>query len=127
VKIFSGVNAGGAKKMTITGTNISMVRGDSESLTVRLFDDNGDQVNIVSGDTVYFTVREALGDTVTILQKVITGFLNGEAVIQINPSDTDELFFKTYVYDIQWTRADGQVKTIVPASNFTILAEVTYD
>ena len=113
--------------MTITGTNISMVRGDSESLTVRLFDDNGDQVNIVSGDTVYFTVREALGDTATILQKVITGFLSGEAVIQINPSDTDALFFKTYVYDIQWTRADGQVKTIVPASNFTILAEVTYD
>jgi hypothetical protein len=113
--------------MTITGTNISMVRGDSESLTVRLFDDNGDQVNIVSGDTVYFTVREALGDTVTIIQKVITGFLDGEAIIEINPSDTDSLFFKTYVYDIQWTRADGQVKTIVPASNFTILAEVTYD
>jgi hypothetical protein len=113
--------------MTITGTNISMVRGDSESLTIRLFDDSGDQVNIVSGDTVYFTVREALGDTVTILQKVIIGFLNGEAIIEINPSDTDSLFFKTYVYDIQWTRADGQVKTIVPASNFTILAEVTYD
>jgi hypothetical protein len=113
--------------MTITGTNISMVRGDSESLTVRLFDNDGDQVDIVFGDTVYFTVREALGDTVTILQKVITGFLNGEAIIEINPVDTDSLFFKTYVYDIQWTRADGQVKTIVPASNFTILAEVTYD
>jgi hypothetical protein len=113
--------------MTITGTNISMVRGDSESLTIRLFDNDGDQVNIVFGDTVYFTVREALGDTTTILQKVITGFLDGEAIIEINPADTDDLFFKTYVYDIQWTRADGQVKTIVPASNFTILAEVTYD
>jgi hypothetical protein len=113
--------------MTITGTNISMVRGDTEALTVRLLDEEGAQVDFESGDTVYFTMREALGDTITILQKIITGFTDGETVIQINPSDTDELFFKTYVYDIQWTRADGQVKTIVPASNFTILAEVTYD
>lgn len=113
--------------MTITGTNIAMVRGDSESLTIRLVDDTGTQVSFVSGDTVYFTVREALGDTTTTLQKVITAFVSGEAVVQINPSDTSSLFFKTYVYDIQWTRADGQVKTIVPASDFEILAEVTYD
>jgi hypothetical protein len=31
------------------------------------------------------------------------------------------------VYDIQWTKDNGQVKTVVPASNFTILGEVTYD
>jgi hypothetical protein len=114
--------------MTITGTNISMVRGDSEALTVRLIEEDGvTQVDFEDGDTVYFTVRNALGDTATTIQKVITGFLDGEAVIEILPADTSSLFFKTYVYDIQWTRADGQVKTIVPASDFTILAEVTYD
>lgn len=114
--------------MTVTGTNISMVRGDSEALTIRLIDQDGvTQVDFEFGDTVYFTVREALGDTVTILQKTVVSFTDGEALIQIDPSDTSTLFFKTYVYDIQWTKADGQVKTIVPASDFTILAEVTYD
>jgi hypothetical protein len=117
----------GWHKMTITGTNISMVRGDSEALTIILREENGDQIDFEDGDTVYFTMREALGDTVTILQKVVVGFLDGEAVIEIEPADTSSLFFKTYVYDIQWTRADGQIKTIVPASDFTILAEVTYD
>lgn len=113
--------------MTIVGTNIAMVRGDTESLTVRIFDDAGTQLNFEFGDTVYFTVREIIGDTTTIIQKVITGFTDGEAVVQIDPADTNDLFFKTYVYDIQWTKADGQVKTIVPASDFEILAEVTYD
>lgn len=114
--------------MTITGTNISMVRGDSEALTIILREEDGvTQVDFETGDTVYFTMREALGDTATILQKVVVGFLDGEAVIEIEPADTSTLFFKTYVYDIQWTRADGQIKTIVPASDFTILAEVTYD
>jgi len=114
--------------MTIVGTNISMVRGDTESLTVKISDESGTQIDFVSGDTVYFTVREAIGDTATILQKVITSFnLEGEAIVQIDPDDTDDLFFKTYVYDIQWTKANGQVKTIVPASDFEILAEVTYD
>jgi hypothetical protein len=113
--------------MTITGTNISMVRGDTEALTVRLLDEEAVQVDFESGDTVYFTMREALGDTTTIIQKIITGFTDGEAVVEIEPSDTNDLFFRTYVYDIQWTRADGQVKTIVPASDFEILAEVTYD
>jgi len=113
--------------MTITGTNISMVRGDSESLTVRLFDEDGDQVNFETGDTVYFTVRYELGDSDTTIQKVVTGFINGEAIINLNPDDTSDLYFRTYVYDIQWSKADGQVKTIVPASDFKILAEVTYD
>lgn len=114
--------------MTITGTDISMVRGDSESLTIRLIEEDGTtQFDFESGDTVYFTVREALGSTTTTIQKVVTGFLDGVAVIELVPSDTNNLFFRTYVYDIQWTRADGQIKTIVPASDFTILAEVTYD
>ena len=104
-----------------------MVRGDSESLTIKLVDQDGDQFDFENGDTVYFTVKESLGDSQTTIQKVIIGFIDGEAVIILNPSDTSNLFFRTYVYDIQWTRADGQVKTIVPASDFTILAEVTYD
>lgn len=90
-------------------------------------DQDSEQFDFENGDTVYFTVRDALGDSQTTIQKVITGFLDGKAVIILDPSDTSNLFFKTYVYDIQWTRADGQVKTIVPASDFTILAEVTYD
>jgi hypothetical protein len=113
--------------MTITGTKIAMVRGDSETLTVRLFDEEGAQVNFETGDTVYFTVRYELGDTETAIQKVITGFTDGEAVVELDPGDTSDLYFRTYVYDIQWNNSEGQVKTIVPASDFKILAEVTYD
>lgn len=39
--------------MTITGTKLSMVRGDSESITVT------SSRPFTAGDTVYFTVRES--------------------------------------------------------------------
>lgn len=37
------------------------------------------------------------------------------------------MYMKPYRYDIQLTKANGVVKTIVPASDFTIEEEVTYD
>ena len=35
--------------------------------------------------------------------------------------------FRSYYYDIQLTRADGTVKTIIPPSMFTVKGEITYD
>lgn len=112
--------------MRITGTNINMVRGDSESITVSLQKDNG-VVPFNQGDTVYFTVKQSSSTEEKILQKVITEFDEGNCIIEIAPNDTKDLEFISYVYDIQLTDYNGKVTTIIPCSKFAISEEVTYE
>lgn len=113
--------------MRINGTTISMIRGDSESIIVSCKDSNGNPVPFKEGDTVYFTVKETVNTEVKMLQKVITEFEDGKAIIDIKPEDTKHFRFQNYVYDIQLTRADGTVTTIIPPSKFKVKGEVTYE
>ena len=113
--------------MEIQGTNISMIRGDSEAIKISCRDENGVDIPFVEGDIVYFTVKRSTSTEEKILQKIVTEFTKGVALITIFPKDTRELKTGIYYYDIQLTRADGTVKTIIPPSKFTIKGEVTYE
>lgn len=106
--------------MRVSGTNLSMVRGDTESITVRCA-----QAPFQRGDTVYFTVREDAESEIA-LQLTVTEFPDEEAVIAISHDSTEGMDFGDYVYDIQVTRADGTVTTLVEKSKFTLREEVTY-
>ena len=112
--------------MTVYGTKISMVRGDTESITINMTEDSVPK-SFVTGDIVYFTVKEHARDTAKILQKIITAFTDGAAVIPITHADTKDLEIGNYVYDIQSTFANGTVTTLVSMSQFVLTAEVTYD
>ena len=106
--------------MTINGTAMSMVRGDSESFSVTC------STPFASGDTLYFTVRKAV-DAPIALQMVVTDFdENGKAVFPIDPTDTTGLAYGQYVYDIQVNWASGAVKTLIEKSPFILREEVTY-
>ena len=120
-------NGEGGVTMKIQGTNISMTRGDSEAIKVTVKDTLGNIVPLVTGDTIYFTVRDHMMSTTKIIEKIITEFDDGQALITIDPQDTNDLRFASYVYDIQLTKENGNVKTIITPSNFTITGEVTYD
>lgn len=113
--------------MQIQGTNISMIRGDTESITVSINDTEGNKIPLVDGDTIYLTVKQSITTEEKVLQKVIQEFEDGEAIIEITPDNTKTLQFKNYIYDIQLSRADGTVSTIIPPSSFTIRGEVTYE
>jgi hypothetical protein len=113
--------------MKVNGTDLAMIRGDSESITLSLKDGEA-VISFVPGDTVYFTVKRSATVDEIALQKTITEFNeDGNCIIEIAPDDTKDLEFKGYVYDIQLNRFDGTVTTIVPCSKFAILREVTYD
>ena len=114
--------------MIIEGTNVKMTRGDSEDFTVSCTSKaTGLQLDFIEGDIVYFTVKDSVYTQEKRLQKVITSFVGGKAVISITPSDTKGLDFGQYVYDVQWSRPPQTVKTIVTKSNFIIGPEVTYE
>lgn len=108
--------------MTVTGTNLAMTRGDTESITVSL---KGDVFS--AGDKVEFTVRKQPEHPVKIIHKIVTEFEAGKAIIKLYPEDTQKLPFMQYIYDVQLTRADGAVYTIIKPSKFGILPEVSYD
>ena len=103
-------------------SNIKMIRGDSEVLLISC-----KGYSFVQGDKITFTVRKSRRDTTKHLQKIATEFVDGKAVININPEDTSGMDFGEYIYDVQLDRMDGVVKTIVKPAAFTVELEVTYD
>lgn len=113
--------------MKVNGTNVSMIRGDSETITVSCMNEDGSDLLFVEGDTIYFTIKENTKTAEKLVQKVITEFNDGKAIIEIIPSDTKPLKYQTYVYDVEWITTSGTVTTIVPPSKFVIADEVTYE
>lgn len=113
--------------MKVNGTDLQVIRGDTEAINVNVRDASGVSVPFVTGDTVYFTVKKSVYDTAKLFQKVVTTFTEGSAHIEIAPEDTKLLNPGRYVYDIQLTKVDGSVKTIVPPSKFEIAGEVTHE
>lgn len=104
---------------------ISFTRGDNYNIAVKLKNKQGDYLPFVSGDTVYFTVRDN-SDSDIAIQKIITGFCeDGSAVIRIFPEDTKNLSYTTKKYDIEMVKADGWVQTLVKYSDFVLEKEVT--
>ena len=115
--------------MTVNGTCLTMVKGDSESILIRLNDDCGNPYNFAVGDTVYFTVASVnplTGALSEVLQKTVTiASATNEATITIVGADTSGLPTATeYKYDVQWTSAGGR-RTIIPMSDFVLIDQVT--
>lgn len=105
--------------MTVNGTTLSMVRGDTERISVT------PSVAFETGDIITMTVRKDV-DADIALQKVVTEFTEGVAYIDITHEDTATLDFGAYVYDIQVQWASGAIKTLVKKSTFKLEEEVTY-
>ena len=93
-----------------------MVRGDTGTFSIRP-KIKGENV-LQDGDVVWFTLRK-LQDRAILLQKQVTEFEDGIAVIPIEPSDTAALEIGNYLYDLKLNRSDGNVDTLLPAGNDT--------
>lgn len=114
------------------GRNIYLTRGDTAFLSVELFyyDSNCEKkkFELLDGDEIYLTVKSSFNVEEFLFQKKITyKEVNdaGEVLIKILPSDTNNLQFKKYVYDVEIKTFDGNIYTIIPPSIFEIMPEVT--
>lgn len=113
--------------MRIDGTQLGMIRGDSEYITINCKDEHGVKINFQTGDRIYFTVKLNTATDQKVLQKIVTSFDDGNAVVEILPEDTRDLPYKSYKYDIQWTTVDSKIITIIPPSIFSIEPEITFE
>lgn len=115
--------------MRIRGTDIEMIRGDTEVIEVTLVDSEEGEIPFEEGSTIYFTVKDDIRREEYAFQKKITEFTeDGKAIIKIYPYDTHFLQPRdSYVYDIQLTDAEKNVTTLVGPSNFSLIGDVTRD
>lgn len=111
--------------MIFQGTELSMVRGDSECFTVCMKDESGGLLPMEEGDVLYFTVKQNACKPAPDLQKAVREFPEGKAVVLLEPRDTKALLPGKYRYDIQLTRADGWVRTLIKPSGVVLEEEVT--
>lgn len=108
---------------------IYLTRGDTAYITLELEDDEKFSV----GDVVTLSVKRNLTNaTEYSLQKEITiEEESNSLVIKILPEDTNNMSYGLYFYDVQLTRANGDIFTIITPdennskANFKLLKEVT--
>lgn len=116
---------------TINNDNsMEIVRGDSGSFefTVNEIDPDGHMSPYVlaEGDVLTFTVKKSTNDNKPIIQKIGLPVSTSAVAFTIEPEDTAELRYGRYYYDIEFTRNDGYVDTLIRPSAFIIGEEVTF-
>ena len=112
------------------GSTIKMPRGDSGEFPVWHEDAQGNLIPLVAGDRVAFTVKRdpSEPDTEAIIQKFVTTFVDGKAIVRILPADTKPYPFGRYYYDVEIKLADGTTDTISEeGAIFKLGKEVTHD
>lgn len=99
---------------------IELTRGDTARIALAVTKSDGTTYDF-SNDTVLFSVKASVCSKDVVLQKVVT-----DGTIYIAPSDTAELKYGDYIYDVELTTQSGDVCTIITPSRFTLTAEVTW-
>lgn len=110
--------------MIVNGTDLSMMRGDSDTLTVSCMEGEAPRP-FIPGDTVDLTIKYSTADERPVLRLTATEFAGGNAVFAFAPEATKGLLSGDYVYDVQLTAADGRVCTIIEPSGFVLRGDVT--
>ena len=90
--------------------NIELTRGDTLKIKINIFI-NDEPYTPQEGDEVRFAMKRNYTDKNPLILKEIPF---GTMVLHLKPEDTKHLIFgREYVYDIQITFANGDVRTFI--------------
>ena len=107
----------------ISGTTITMTRGDTLRVTLELKDkDTGDAYVPQEGDQIRFAMKKTYDDPEPLIYKDIP---IDSLELVLNPEDTKSLPQpSSYKYDIQITYANGDVDTFITKADLKLTEEV---
>lgn len=101
---------------------IRLTRGDTARISVTVYNDyNQEDYELDPADVLRLTIKKSVRDTTPAVQKMITG----SSQFYLLPTDTQDLSFGKYLYDVELTTSSGDVYTIIEPTTFEILKEVT--
>ena len=108
--------------LNVIDDNINLTRGDSADLIVTIRDAGGNVYEMQSGDILTFTVKVNCNTDDITIQKVRTN-----NIVTLLPSDTENLAYGSYWYDVQLTTSGDDIYTVIPPHRFNITPEVTFN
>lgn len=106
---------------SVSGTTITLTRGDTFMAQISITDSEGNPYIPEDGDSVRFAMKEKYTDSDPLLVKDIP---IDTLKLVLDPVDTKKLSFGSYVYDIQLTKASGEVDTFITTAKIKITEEV---
>ena len=109
--------------LVITDNEVRLTRGDNADIQVIIKDLNGDTYELQEGDKLLFTIKRNCKTEDIIIQKDITT----DQVISLMHTDTKDLDYGAYVFDVQCTLANGFVYTVIEPHPFILEKEVTFN
>lgn len=100
---------------------IFLTRGDTFKAMLSINNHDGSVYTPAEGDKIRFALKENVEDEECLILRDIP---IDTMLLVIYPEDTKSLEFGSYVYDIQLTKANGDVDTFITASKLKLTAEV---
>lgn len=108
---------------TVKKTSITLTRGDTFKAQISITDKDGNPYEPQEGDSIRFAMKKSFSDPdteVLIVKNVPTDTM----ILTLDPDDTKNLPFGSYVYDIQLTTAAGEIDTFITKASLTLTEEV---
>lgn len=105
----------------VKNTNIYLTRGDTFKAKITITNPDGTIYTPQEGDQIRFAMKEDVNDEECLIWRNIP---IDTMILELVPGDTKELDYGTYVYDIQLTKANGDVDTFITASKLKLTYEV---
>ena len=99
---------------SVSGTMITLTRGDTFSALITITDLNDNQY-------IPIAMKNDYNDETPLLIKEIP---IDTMILTLNPEDTKHLPFGKYVYDIELTKATGEVDTFITKAILKLTEEV---
>lgn len=106
---------------SVSGTTITLTRGDSFVADISITDQDGQPYIPVEGDVIRFAMKSSYKDAEPLLVKNVP---IDTMKLVIDPEDTKSLAFGKYVYDIELTKASGEIDTFITKAVMKITEEV---
>lgn len=102
---------------------IRLTRGDTARLEITITNSlTNEEYPLDPEDSLIFTIKKSVNDATALVKKELVG----ENIFHLKPEDTATFSYRSYVYDVQLTRANGDVYTIIVPTTFEIMKEVTF-
>lgn len=103
---------------------IEVQRGRTSIFAIHLTDADGYDYNLKNGETLVFGVKKRATHEELLLKKTVTEGIGGCHIIKLLPSETIDLAFGKYFYDVGLKSGDDYFP-IIKASPFVISENIT--